>query len=153
MLWVQVETSIFWHNYRHVANVLSMYHTVRRLGIPDSTYYDDTRLYAHMRSLRPAARHRMCLNRGVWCPLPGQIILMIADDMACNTRNSNPGTIYNNRYSLMHSSVLIPWAYCAHSFARHRNHNLNMYGSEIEVDYRGYEVSVENFIRVLTGSA
>jgi phosphatidylinositol glycan class K len=26
-----------------------------------------------------------------------------------------------------------------------------MYGSEIEVDYRGYEVSVENFIRVLTG--
>jgi phosphatidylinositol glycan class K len=90
---VLVETSIFWHNYRHVANVLSMYHTVRRLGIPDS-----------------------------------QIILMIADDMACNTRNSNPGTIYNNR-----------------------NHNLNMYGSEIEVDYRGYEVSVENFIRVLTG--
>lgn len=27
----------------------------------------------------------------------------------------------------------------------------NLYGSDVEVDYRGYEVSVENFIRVLTG--
>jgi len=90
---VLVGTSIFWHNYRHVANVLSIYHVLWRLGIPDS-----------------------------------QIILMIADDMACNTRNSDPGTIYN-----------------------HRTHNIDLYGSEIEVDYRGYEVSVENFIRVLTG--
>ncbi len=29
-------TSRFWFNYRHVANTLSVYHTVRRLGIPDS---------------------------------------------------------------------------------------------------------------------
>jgi phosphatidylinositol glycan class K len=81
---------------------------------------------------------------------------MIADDMACNTRNSNPGTIYNNRYSLTHAFQCAHLVGCAHSFTsfvRHRNHNLNMYGSEIEVDYRGYEVSVENFIRVLTGSA
>lgn len=27
-----------------------------------------------------------------------------------------------------------------------------MYGSNVEVDYRGYEVTVENFMRVLTGS-
>jgi len=33
---VQVGTSIFWHNYRHVANVLSIYHVLWRLGIPDS---------------------------------------------------------------------------------------------------------------------
>lgn len=32
----QVCTSRFWFNYRHVANTLSVYHTVRRLGIPDS---------------------------------------------------------------------------------------------------------------------
>lgn len=26
-----------------------------------------------------------------------------------------------------------------------------MYGDDVEVDYRGYEVTVENFLRVLTG--
>lgn len=31
------------------------------------------------------------------------------------------------------------------------SHHLNLYGSNVEVDYRGYEVTVENFIRVLTG--
>jgi phosphatidylinositol glycan class K len=31
------------------------------------------------------------------------------------------------------------------------SHRLNVYGSNVEVDYRGYEVTVENFIRVLTG--
>ncbi|KAL6058578.1 glycosylphosphatidylinositol anchor biosynthesis [Balamuthia mandrillaris] len=90
---VLVDTSIFWHNYRHIANTLSMYRTVRRLGIPDS-----------------------------------QIILMIADDMACDPRNAIPGSIFD-----------------------HKNHKLNVYGTDIEIDYRGYEVSVENFIRLLTG--
>lgn len=33
---VLVSTSRFWFNYRHLANVLSMYRTVKRLGIPDS---------------------------------------------------------------------------------------------------------------------
>jgi phosphatidylinositol glycan class K len=28
---------------------------------------------------------------------------------------------------------------------------IDIYGEDIEVDYRGYEVTVENFIRVLTG--
>ncbi|KAJ6156180.1 hypothetical protein N7497_005065 [Penicillium chrysogenum] len=71
---VLVSTSRFWFNYRHLANVLSLYRTVKRLGIPDS-----------------------------------QIILMLPDDMACNPRNAFPGTVY-----------------------------------------RGYEVTVENFIRLLT---
>uniref|UniRef100_M4B6V7 GPI-anchor transamidase n=1 Tax=Hyaloperonospora arabidopsidis (strain Emoy2) TaxID=559515 RepID=M4B6V7_HYAAE len=31
-----VDTSRFWSNYRHVANALSLYHSVKRLGIPDS---------------------------------------------------------------------------------------------------------------------
>jgi len=48
--------------------------------------------------------------------------------MACNPRNSFPGTVFNNA-----------------------NHKINLYGDNIEVDYRGYEVTVENFIRVLTG--
>eukprot|EP01132_Coremiostelium_polycephalum_P003616 gene3616-4502_t len=90
---VLVCTSRFWFNYRHIANVLGFYRTVKELGIPDS-----------------------------------QIILMLADDMACNPRNSYAGSIFNNE-----------------------NHKLNLYGDNIEVDYRGYEVNVENFIRVLTG--
>jgi glycosylphosphatidylinositol transamidase (GPIT) subunit GPI8 len=32
----QVCTSRFWFNYRHIANTLSIYRTVKRLGIPDS---------------------------------------------------------------------------------------------------------------------
>lgn len=31
----QVCTSRFWFNYRHVANTLSVYRSVKRLGIPD----------------------------------------------------------------------------------------------------------------------
>jgi len=53
---------------------------------------------------------------------------MLADDMACNSRNPFPGTVFHNK-----------------------NHQPNVYGDEIEVDYRGYDVTVENFIRVLTG--
>jgi len=76
-----------------VANVLSIYRSVKRLGIPDS-----------------------------------QIILMIADDMACNPRNPRPATVFNNA-----------------------NQHINVYGDDVEVDYRGYEVTVENFVRLLTG--
>ncbi|KAF2204583.1 hypothetical protein GQ43DRAFT_409268 [Delitschia confertaspora ATCC 74209] len=89
---VLVSTSRFWFNYRHLANVLSLYRTVKRLGIPDS-----------------------------------QIILMLPDDMACNPRNAFPGTVYNNA-----------------------DRALDLYGDNIEVDYRGYEVTVENFLRLMT---
>lgn len=90
---VLVCTSRFWFNYRHMANTLSLYRTVKRLGIPDE-----------------------------------RIILMLADDMACNSRNKYPAQVFNNE-----------------------NHKLNLYGDNVEVDYRGYEVTVENFLRVLTG--
>ena len=80
-------------NYRHSANVLSIYRTVKRLGIPDSN-----------------------------------ILLFMADNHACSARNPFPATIYNNE-----------------------SHAINVYGSLVEVDYRGYEVSVENVMRVLTG--
>lgn len=90
---VLVDTSRFWFNYRHVANTLSIYRTVKRLGIPDS-----------------------------------QIILMLADDVACNPRNPVPATVYNSH-----------------------KRQLDLYGDNIEVDYRGYDVNVENFVRLLTG--
>ena len=89
---VLVCTSRFWFNYRHLANVLSIYRTVKRLGIPDS-----------------------------------QIIMMLPDDMACNPRNAFPGTVYSNSGRVV-----------------------DLYGDNIEVDYRGYEVTVESFIRLLT---
>lgn len=73
--------------------MLSIYRSVKRLGIPDS-----------------------------------QIILMIAEDMACNPRNPRPATVFNNA-----------------------NQHINVYGDDVEVDYRGYEVTVENFVRLLTG--
>ncbi|KAJ7083250.1 peptidase C13 family-domain-containing protein [Mycena epipterygia] len=90
---VLVCASRYWFNYRHMANALGMYRTVKRLGIPDSN-----------------------------------IILMLADDAACNARNKFPGSVYANP-----------------------GRELDLYGDNIEVDYRGYEVTVENFIRVLTG--
>ncbi|KAG2357314.1 peptidase C13 family-domain-containing protein [Suillus spraguei] len=90
---VLVCASRYWFNYRHMANALGMYRTVKRLGIPDSN-----------------------------------IILMLADDIACNARNRFAGSVYAEA-------------------GRH----LDLYGENIEVDYRGYEVTVENFIRLLTG--
>lgn len=90
---VLVCTSAYWYNYRHMANTLSFYRTVKRLGIPDSN-----------------------------------IILMLADDVACNPRNPYPAEVFNND-----------------------DHILDVYGTNVEVDYRGHEVTVENFMRVLTG--
>ena len=99
---VLVSTSRFWFNYRHLANTLSLYRTVKRLGIPDN-----------------------------------QIILMLPDDMACNPRNTFTGSVFNDK-----------------------SRNLDLYDDKsaletvgmggIEVDYRGNEVTVENFIRLLT---
>ena len=54
---------------------------------------------------------------------------MLADDMACNARNALPATVYN-----------------------HYNHHLNVYDEHAEVDYRGSEVTVDNFIRLLTST-
>ncbi|XP_059436067.1 uncharacterized protein LOC132168990 [Corylus avellana] len=71
---VLVCTSRFWFNYRHMANTLSLYRTVKRLGIPDE-----------------------------------RIILMLADDMACNARNKYPAQVFNNE-----------------------NHKLNLYGDNVE---------------------
>ena len=53
---------------------------------------------------------------------------MVADDMACNPRNPRPATVFNNA-----------------------NQNINVYGDEVEVDYPGYEGTIENLVRLLTG--
>ncbi|WWC64142.1 uncharacterized protein I303_106750 [Kwoniella dejecticola CBS 10117] len=90
---VLVCSSRYWFNYRHMANTLAMYRTLKRLGLPDSN-----------------------------------IILMLSDDVACNPRNAFPATVYANA-----------------------GRQMDLYGEGIEVDYRGYEVTVESFLRLLTG--
>eukprot|EP00398_MALV-I-01_sp_L67-1_P000856 gene856-297_t len=90
---VLIDTSRYWYNYRHVANTLSFYRTVKRMGIPDSN-----------------------------------IILMLAEDIACNSRNTLAGTVFNEA-----------------------KHGVNLYGTNVEVDYRGDDVSTENFLRLFTG--
>ncbi|KXZ48620.1 hypothetical protein GPECTOR_26g523 [Gonium pectorale] len=72
---------------------MSIYHVVKRLGIPDSN-----------------------------------IILMVPDDMACNPRNPLPAQLFNNE-----------------------SRRLDVYGQDVEVDYRGYEVTVANFLQLLVG--
>ena len=46
---------------------------------------------------------------------------MVADDMACNPRNPRPATVFNNQ-----------------------NQQIDVYGDDVEVDYRGYEVSKQS---------
>lgn len=61
----------------------------------------------------------MFLNKSIVVfPVCSHIVLMLADDMACNHRNPKPATVFS-----------------------HKNMELNVYGDDVEVDYRGYEVS------------
>jgi len=63
---VLVCASRYWFNYRHIANTLAVYRSVKKLGIPDS-----------------------------------QVILFLADDMACNGRNGAPGAVYNHKNKIL----------------------------------------------------
>lgn len=58
------------------------------------------------------------------------IILMLADDVACDARNAYPGAVFSDSG---------------------RTHTHDLYGSSIEVDYRGREVTPEALVRLLTG--
>ena len=93
---VLVSSSRYWHNYRHVSNVLSIYDLLKRGGLSDE-----------------------------------DIILMIADDLPCDARNPHMNAIYpENAQAGAGKSV---------------------YDADVEIDYRGTDVSVENFLRVLVG--
>lgn len=56
-------------------------------------------------------------NSFIFFPI-SHIVLMLADDMACNPRNPAPATVFS-----------------------HKNMELNVYGDDVEVDYRNYEVN------------
>ena len=87
-----MDASRFWFNYRHAANTLAIYKTIKRLGIPDEN-----------------------------------IILMVADDYACNSRNVRAGEVFTDD----------------------SGYENNVYTEDIEVDYRGDEVTPANVLRVL----
>ena len=102
---VLVCTSAFWHNYRHVSNLMSLYRIIRGQGMP---------------------RER--------------IIVMLADDIACGDRNAVPGTVFNRH----HEKGEIGEVYrglCG----------LSVDGECIPVAYSGGAVSVDSFMRLLTG--
>ncbi|KAL4564810.1 hypothetical protein LXL04_028881 [Taraxacum kok-saghyz] len=75
-------------NYRYMANTLSLY------------------------SLLPISCHSFLVQDCEQVGIPDErIILMLADDMACNSRNKYPAQVFNNE-----------------------NHWLNLYGDNVEVD-------------------
>ncbi|KAK5114124.1 glycosylphosphatidylinositol anchor biosynthesis [Meristemomyces frigidus] len=120
---VLVSTSRFWFNYRHMANTLSLYRTVKRLGVPDS-----------------------------------QIILMLPDDMACNPRNTFSGSVFNDKsreLDLYDQKPDTPTQESAEggdiaTESETSETTPQIMPAGIEVDYRGNEVTVETFIRLLT---
>ncbi|KAI9923127.1 hypothetical protein PsorP6_002078 [Peronosclerospora sorghi] len=105
---VIVDTSRFWNNYRHVANALSLYHSVKRLGIPDSQIKCHETLATSFQANR--------------------------------TQNIN----------LLSYKLPLIFLRCT-IFAFLNFMLLSRYGKNVEVDYRGSEVSVANFIAVLNG--
>lgn len=65
------------------------------------------------------------------------IILFLADEIACNARNPFKNKIYNRRFNEFRP--------------RQSKIDKNLYTEDIEVDYVGEDVTVENFFRVLLG--
>lgn len=89
-----LSASRYWFNYRHSSNALAIYHSARRLGIPDD-----------------------------------RILLFLADDHGCSPRNVDVGAIYNED-GLRDLSVL---------------------PEDAEVDFSGYEVTPDSFLRAISG--
>lgn len=108
---VIASTSRYWYNYRHMADALAMYRTVKRC--------------VGQHAPRASAIHPLHHSLGI---PDSRIILMLPDDVACSPRNPLPGAVYV-----------------------HPDHNLDLYGQDVEVDVRGYDVTVANFVRLLTG--
>jgi glycosylphosphatidylinositol transamidase (GPIT) subunit GPI8 len=95
-------------NYRHMANTLSLYrYSINLVScvIIDSFSILCLQLIPFCCLLFP---FRTVKRLGI----PDErIILMLADDMACNPRNSYPAQVFNNE-----------------------NHQLNLYGDNVEVN-------------------
>eukprot|EP00960_Hanusia_phi_P057749 763653-Hanusia_phi.AAC.1 len=99
---------------------------------------EDARMFDHLLTC--------CLRTVKRLGMPdSHIILMLADDMSCNSRNSEPGSVFNDdlkRLDLYGDNIEVSESLTA-------PFNVLM---QLQVDYRGYEVTAENFLRVLTGA-
>ena len=111
---VLVSASRYWFNYRVRLDISTR---------PQRIIYLFINILQHMSNA--LGMYRTVKRLGI---PDSTIILMLADDTACNARNNFPGAVYAGAGA-----------------------KIDLYGDNIEVDYRGYEVTVENFIRLLTG--
>lgn len=67
------------------------------------------------------------------------IILMLADDIACNPRNVLPGRVHSAEMQ------------AADNVERGDIKNVeNLFTEDVEVDFRGDEVNVDTFLRLMT---
>lgn len=80
-----------------------------------------------------------------------RIVLMVADSMACEAQNPRPAQVLYELGGAGGADIGGP----ASPNARYVNTSLfaraNVYGTQLEVDYRGQEVTAEALLRVLTG--
>lgn len=91
---ILVETSRYWHNYRHASNTLGLHRMLVQNGVPESN-----------------------------------IISLLAQDYACDCRNSDPGTVYYESRS-----------------------RVNLYAPPyLEIDYAGEAVTGDLLLDLLTG--
>jgi hypothetical protein len=159
---VLVCTSAYWYNYRHMANTLSLYRTVRRLGVPDSNIIlmlaDDVACNA--RNPYPSqARARGTQGRGprwrVVRGLRGARDAAAVAAAATGAWQAPPALSCAGLDPHAPPPTLLPHPPPPPTpipqVFNDDGHGLDVYGQDVEVDYRGYEVTVENFMRVLTG--
>lgn len=71
------------------------------------------------------------------------IILMLADDLPCDARNPLPGQVYISAGTTHTAPEVI------HDFAQTRS--LDDLYRDADIDYKGSDVTAENFLRILTG--
>jgi len=89
--------------------------------------------------------YHMIKDRGI---PDSNIILMLPEDVACTPKNVIPATVYNTPNSFPKQQ---PNLYNQQNYDLDPDQN-NLYDeSQIEIDYKGDDVTVENFLRVLTG--
>lgn len=125
---ILLSSSTFFHNYRHTTNTLAFYHSLKKNG----GYTDDN------------------------------IILFLGDEVACNARNPFKGKVYpypNHNVNLFSDST---GTSCSSSNYRNDENGDDYYDEneqrfynfsedDVQVDYSGSDVTVENFFRVLLG--
>ena len=99
---VVLGSSRYYHNYRHMANVLAIYDIMKSVGMPDE-----------------------------------RIVVMGARDAACDVRNPFPADVVAG----------------TSSDKKHSNHltKMELFSEDVIIDYKGLDVSVESFTRVMTG--